>query len=480
MLAAQLARPVVPVMPNQQNNDYPKREVPVLNGSQVKQIRIVNGNGEPVVIQQATTSVVETNQTTIKTETQQPIGDETVKEDTPAADETNSTMGDVEDDEDEEKMEIDESNADQSVDNADLTQDDQQIESVIEVETTIVEEKTELIVDESNLDEDVDEEVEEQKTVPNGSGHKDEKEHPVLNGVDHKSSNNNNGTVDADSNEEPNEEEIENGPVLNGTQSNKHPKENGCVKSNDEEEKPVLNGSIKKSKSKAKKRSLPVDDSNGSPKAKKSKTTPKKKAQKNGYIEPKETEETETPASETPNDSAPQTVYVRVPNFLCEWEACTKYFHTGAAMIYHILHDHIDEKPENDPTDADQAPTTSNPSTSNSGMSYCRWPGCERTPRNRWSLVTHLQENHCNDNALNMATRKRREIGDFNYIANIKQRLQEITPAIHHPGYTKFAAYDAIRRHAFNYMTRDITVSCLLSSISISFVRFRKNIKRDL
>ncbi|KAI6183961.1 ARID domain-containing protein C08B11.3 [Aphelenchoides bicaudatus] len=277
MLAAQLARPVIPVM--QSGQEVLKREASVLNGSQVKQIRIVNGNGEPVVVQQATTNVIESTQTTvIKTETQEPVV-------------SNNTI----EDDDEEKMEIDES-ADQSTSNADTTQEDQQVESIVEVETTIIEEKTELIIDvpaeESTAapkssstnssesadvvnDETENEKKPAKKTVPNGANHSDE--HPLLNGVNKEDNHklpNKNGTAEDEITEE-NEDAAENGPVLNGTPSNKHIKENGCIKSkkNNEEEKPLLNGSIKSKKSKAKKR--PVEaDSNGSPTAKKTKKSP--------------------------------------------------------------------------------------------------------------------------------------------------------------------------------------------------------------
>lgn len=43
-----------------------------------------------------------------------------------------------------------------------------------------------------------------------------------------------------------------------------------------------------------------------------------------------------------------------------------------------------------------------------------------------------------------------------------KQELPREVP--HHPGYSKHAAIEAIRRHAFNFLPRDITV-CSFSSV---------------
>lgn len=433
-----LTRSVIPVMPNAHTVDYQKRDSLSMNGSQVQQIRIVNSNGDPIAVQQTSTSIVETTIKNEASETQQSMNE------IENADETSSTINAEEDeDEEEDKMEIDESNAEQTTNNDE-------------------ESKVELEIDEANEETiNEDEVVTTKEPTLNGSDHKNgnnSDEHPVLNGVTkevEEIKNNGSSTKENDD-----EEEI----LLNGSSSPNHVKENGCVQNGDDkEEKPMLNGSAKKSKSKAKKR--PATDSpteanaNGSSNAKKSKTSPspKKKNQKNGYIENKETPtETDSNAQST----TAQQLYGRVPNFMCEWDACTNFFHTGSAMIYHILHDHI-EGNENtaENTESTTEPQTPTASTSNGTDACCRWPGCERTPRSKWSLITHLQENHCNDNALNMATRKRREIGDFNYVATIKQRLTEVPPVTNHPGYTKFAAYDAIRRHAFNYLARDITVS---------------------
>lgn len=146
---------------------------------------------------------------------------------------------------------------------------------------------------------------------------------------------------------------------------------------------------------------------------------------------------------EVPSTSAVVVSPSKIPVFMCEWEACTQYFHTGQTMIYHILHEHLPQ------------------STTDTTLSLCRWPGCESTPRAKWSLITHLQDHHCNDSALNNSLKKRREVGEIVYIGQIKKKLETEIPAANHAGYSRYAAYDAIRRHAFNFLTKEITVSLI-------------------
>jgi hypothetical protein len=50
-------------------------------------------------------------------------------------------------------------------------------------------------------------------------------------------------------------------------------------------------------------------------------------------------------------------------------------------------------------------------------------------------------------------------MGHHNYMAYLRQQLDKVKEISHHPGYSKFAAVEAIRRHAFTFMPKDITVS---------------------
>ncbi len=40
--------------------------------------------------------------------------------------------------------------------------------------------------------------------------------------------------------------------------------------------------------------------------------------------------------------------------------------------------------------------------TSSTGL-LCEWIGCDQLRRQKWSLVNHIQEKHCNENALKLA-----------------------------------------------------------------------------
>ncbi|KAI6186187.1 hypothetical protein M3Y98_00105300 [Aphelenchoides besseyi] len=252
-------------------------------------------------------------------------------------------------------------------------------------------------------------------------------------------------------------------PSINGTTQNGEKSDEINGDHADEGEK-IPNGTPKKPKTRGKKRTAVEETSevNDTP-SKKTKTTPKKKV-KNGHIESKEAEPVKTTESSssasttsTATTSTAAAVCIRLPNFMCEWNACTQFFHSAQAMIYHILNDHIDgNESESSPAKTNDE-TTIQPKYPPGALIYCLWPGCERTPRSKWSLVTHLQDHHCNENALNTATRKRREVGESNYVDRLKQSLNHETPAANHAGYSNYAAYEAIRRHAFQHMSRDLT-----------------------
>lgn len=107
----------------------------------------------------------------------------------------------------------------------------------------------------------------------------------------------------------------------------------------------------------------------------------------------------------------------------------------------------------------------------NESTMVCRWPSCDGTLRSRWSLVTHLQDHHCNEHILREATRKRHELGQSAYMEQIKQLLEQTKEVSHHPGYSKHAAFEAIRRHAFNFMQKDLTVGFELKEQGIVFFR---------
>ncbi|VDM53842.1 unnamed protein product [Angiostrongylus costaricensis] len=93
----------------------------------------------------------------------------------------------------------------------------------------------------------------------------------------------------------------------------------------------------------------------------------------------------------------------QILDYMCEWDGCAFVFPTSFAVLSHVAKDHIAED----------------------GEQLCQWPGCDGTLRSRY------------------------------YKAFLLPPRQRDVP--HHPGYSKHAAIEAIRRHAFNFLPRDIT-----------------------
>ncbi|KAJ1350155.1 hypothetical protein KIN20_005879 [Parelaphostrongylus tenuis] len=120
-------------------------------------------------------------------------------------------------------------------------------------------------------------------------------------------------------------------------------------------------------------------------------------------------------------------------DYMCEWDGCAAMFPSAYGVLSHVSKYHIAED----------------------GEQLCQWPGCDGTLRSRWSLVTHVQDHHANETALKQALQRRKDGLAPAQPHRYKQELPREVP--HHPGYSKHAAIEAIRRHAFNFLPRDIT-----------------------
>ncbi|KJH45551.1 ARID/BRIGHT DNA binding domain protein [Dictyocaulus viviparus] len=134
-----------------------------------------------------------------------------------------------------------------------------------------------------------------------------------------------------------------------------------------------------------------------------------------------------------PSSSAPLNGAEQAAEYMCEWDGCAAVFYTSLAVLSHVAKDHIAED----------------------GEQLCQWPGCDGTLRSRWSLVTHIQDHHANEGVLKMASQRRKDGLAPAHPNRSKQEVPREVP--HHPGYSKHAAIEAIRRHAFNFLPRDIT-----------------------
>jgi hypothetical protein len=129
-------------------------------------------------------------------------------------------------------------------------------------------------------------------------------------------------------------------------------------------------------------------------------------------------------------------------DFMCEWNACGQLFSSSEAISIHIIKEHLtDEARYEDHT------------------FLCLWPGCNKTRRAKWSLVTHITDHHCQEHQLRQACGKRVEMGGNSlYLAAIQQQFEErINEPETVPSYTQAAAMDAIRRHSAVHYQREFT-----------------------
>jgi AT-rich interactive domain-containing protein 2 len=127
---------------------------------------------------------------------------------------------------------------------------------------------------------------------------------------------------------------------------------------------------------------------------------------------------------------------------MCEWNACGQLFSSSEAISIHIIKEHL----------TDEARYEDN-------TFLCRWPGCNKTRRAKWSLVTHITDHHCQEHQLRQACGKRVEMGgDSLYLAAIQQQFEDrINEPETVPSYTQAAAMDAIRRHSAVHYQREFT-----------------------
>uniref|UniRef100_A0A1I7UQZ2 ARID domain-containing protein n=1 Tax=Caenorhabditis tropicalis TaxID=1561998 RepID=A0A1I7UQZ2_9PELO len=119
-------------------------------------------------------------------------------------------------------------------------------------------------------------------------------------------------------------------------------------------------------------------------------------------------------------------------DYMCDWDCCSKFYSSPSHVLKHLSEEHVAEELR----------------------VLCRWNGCtDPTPRNRWSLITHIQDSHCNEAQLKASAQRRREGG----VVRVTRPDVVARDMNNHPGYAKNAAFDAIRRHAFNFLSRELT-----------------------
>lgn len=117
--------------------------------------------------------------------------------------------------------------------------------------------------------------------------------------------------------------------------------------------------------------------------------------------------------------------------YVCEWNGCGRQFRAATSVLYHVTNTHV---------------------TEDSNIEYCKWPKCDSTPRARWSMITHVQDHHCTEQSLRVAAVRRYELS-----LHGQTQVNELAPPPPHPGYARHAALEAIRRHSYNFIARDMT-----------------------
>ncbi|KAE9551595.1 hypothetical protein FO519_005202 [Halicephalobus sp. NKZ332] len=127
-------------------------------------------------------------------------------------------------------------------------------------------------------------------------------------------------------------------------------------------------------------------------------------------------------------------------DYLCEWNACGLMFNSVDAIMTHHLTDHIDV------------------SSRTNDLVICMWPSCDGTKRGKWSLVTHVQDHHCQEHILKQAITKRMETGGVQaHLGRIRQQfIERPKETLGGIPFAPTAASEAIRRHAFMNIQREV------------------------
>ncbi|XP_071483533.1 uncharacterized protein [Diadema antillarum] len=110
-----------------------------------------------------------------------------------------------------------------------------------------------------------------------------------------------------------------------------------------------------------------------------------------------------------------------VLKYVCEWKGCIRKYPSAKALHTHTCISHV---------------------LSISYRGLCEWEGCDRIQRQRWSVVSHIMDKHCSEQAIQAAIEKRAQ-----------RAAQPTPPPSQDPSpqpppivYNAHTAYHAIRR----------------------------------
>ncbi|ESP04652.1 hypothetical protein LOTGIDRAFT_237297 [Lottia gigantea] len=91
---------------------------------------------------------------------------------------------------------------------------------------------------------------------------------------------------------------------------------------------------------------------------------------------------TTTTVDTKPTQPTPQQI-----EFQCQWAGCNRCFENAKSVFHHVVKTH----------------------TLVGTDGFCQWSQCPQVKRQRWSLITHLQDHHCSENALRVSASKRQQ-----------------------------------------------------------------------
>lgn len=121
--------------------------------------------------------------------------------------------------------------------------------------------------------------------------------------------------------------------------------------------------------------------------------------------------------------------FVNNGDYMCEWNGCGRMFPTSKAVYNHVCKYHLLSSDVN---------VASHPSY------LCLWGsgsgGCDQIRRQKWSLVNHLMERHCNENSMKTAIICRQR--GINPVGN-----QQFSNSSSYLNYSPEAAQIAIQRN---------------------------------
>ncbi|GFU27108.1 hypothetical protein NPIL_575101 [Nephila pilipes] len=134
----------------------------------------------------------------------------------------------------------------------------------------------------------------------------------------------------------------------------------------------------------------------------------------------------DNPSLIAPPQVPPKSMSATKLEYTCEWKDCGLKFPNPGSVFMHASKVHTPY--------------------CNDDM-ICKWEGCDSMKRRRFSLLTHLQDWHCNERVLHIQALRRKQLS--------QQGKTSIAPPQMpppHPGYAPDAAFLAIRRHALQYI----------------------------